>query len=312
MWGRAGPGRRLAGEPQRKWRRIGAAVLLVVLTAVLVTTNPGWSNESFRHFLRSRRSVPATQRLAEALGVVKLRVWNFGLLAIGWEGSNAFLGAVDQWVALPTGASFRQLGWPPSRDVDALCCTFVILFLLWRVNRQFMERHCIASRRNISAGRVWCLLAAQLSHISLEHLISNAVFLYSVAPTAHAALGRYQFLALYFLGGLCGIVASLALSPLLLHHGLTVECLGASGSLFAMLGFMACRADSGYGSGRVLWLGRTWRWPELALLQTLLSLGFGAVRDAARGIDIISHIAGFAAGWAIEKWLGFGASWIHI
>lgn len=288
-----GRGHRLDGHiPQRKWnwRQISFAVLLLFLTALVVITNPGWSNESFRQFCRSRRAFAVTHRLAEGLGVLKLRVWNFGLLAIGWEGSNAFLGVIDQWV---------EIGWSPSRDVDAMCCAFVILYLLWWMNRPFMEKHCLASPGNIRAGRVWCLAAAQLSHVMLDHLISNAIFLYLVAPPAHAMLGRYYFLALYFLGGVCGTVASLALSPLL-HHGQPVECLGASGSLFAILGFMA--AGRGYDRHVVPLAGSEWSWPQLLLLKTVLSLGIGALRDAARGIDVIAHIAGFAAGWGIATW----------
>jgi len=282
------------GPRRRRWVLF---VVAAVVIAMAVHTNPGRSEESFRQFLRAQRSFALTHRLAEAAGLIEVRMQSLWIAAVGWEAQRTFVGAFDQWVELPSvaqlpvwaknfGRSF-SLSCAEERDVDVLLFIFLTLFAFWQLAPQTMARHCAASWANMRAGRIWSLVGAQVSHAQVEHLLVNALFLYSVAPQTHAALGRRRFWVLYFLGGGCGVVSSMVLSPLFLRGRPFVEHVGSSGPLFALLGYIA-----GIGAG-IRWLGREWRWTEFIVAQLLLGLGTGT--------DTIAHIGGAIAGWAAAQ-----------
>lgn len=284
-----------------QWQR---PLVAAAFAAAACWTNPGWNADGFRQFLRGQRTLALAHRVAETLGLVDVSVLNLGLASLGFENERVFLGLLDQWVELPRVLLTMRLadfGWSTVHDVNWLFVAFVAITALWHRWPRAMERHCVASWPNFGAGRVWSLMAAQLAHEHTEHLLANVLFLYSVAPQVHARLSQRHFFLLYFLGGGLAILASLALTPMLCwtpqgrwwcfrrRGGAYVECLGASGSLFAMLGYLA-RVNA-----HIWWLGRRWQWAELALAQ----LALGALTTST---DTVAHVGGMVAGYAVADW----------
>lgn len=258
--------------------RLFRLLLLAAFVAVALWTNPGWHEDSFFKFVRSQRKFALAQRMFESIGLVKHndRVYNLAVASVGACDTGVyFVGVFDIWI---------ELGWAERRDVDILLVGYLAIALFWRLKPQVAARHCVASWAAFRRGRVWTLLIAQLSHAHVGHLLGNIVFLYSVAPHVHDQVTRRNFFLLYFLGGCCSILTSLAISPYA-HRGLPpAECVGASGSLFALLGYLA-RSGNSLG-----WLGREWDWMKFALAQLLLCFHLG-------GVDGVSHVVGLAFGW---------------
>lgn len=80
----------------------------------------------------------------------------------------------------------------------------------------------------LASGEYWRLITPMFLHGNLLHLLFNNWALYAVAFQMEALLGGRKFLALYFLAGIAGNIASAVWSLNL--------SVGASGALFGLLG----------------------------------------------------------------------------
>lgn len=77
-------------------------------------------------------------------------------------------------------------------------------------------------------GRWWSLLAANYLHGGILHLFFNMMAIYQITPLVQREFGRYRFVIIYTIGGICGFYLSyLARVPL---------TIGASAALCALLG----------------------------------------------------------------------------
>ncbi len=83
-------------------------------------------------------------------------------------------------------------------------------------------------RQRVFQGELWRLVTAMFLHGSPEHLIGNCVILYIVGMACEHAFGWQRAAIVYFTGGLCGSLASVAFHP--------GPSLGASGAIFGVLG----------------------------------------------------------------------------
>lgn len=280
-------------QRERSWTWMRCLVV-ALLTAAAYLTNPGNSEEDFRQFLQEQQMFPMVHGLVEKLGLTKIGLWNVGLAAVGRESSRLFVGAFDLWIELPGVLHFEQvpdLSWSEDHDVDAIALAFFILFVFWQFFPLVMAHHFAASSANLRAGRLWSLATAQLSHARIEQLLVNTLFLYSIGPQTHSALGRHRFFAFFFMCGACATAASLFLWSFLHRGRPAVECLGACGPLSALLSYSLA---AGCCSEHARWLGRDWCWAEFALLQLLLG--------ASAGLDMVASLIGGAAGLAVAHW----------
>lgn len=81
----------------------------------------------------------------------------------------------------------------------------------------------------LGRGQVWRVLTVSLLHVSLAHLIGNAVALVLVGLLLEPIVGRGWFALIYVIGGIGGAIGSLALnSPQILS-------VGASGAIMCLL-----------------------------------------------------------------------------
>lgn len=139
----------------------------------------------------------------------------------------------------------------------------------------------------IAGGEYYRFLTSMFLHGGLLHIGFNAWVLYAIGPESERIYGTPRFLALYFIAGFAGGVASYLRSP--------IPAVGASGAIFGLIGGLAAF----YYSSRKL-LGEISR-QQLGSLVTViminLLIGFSTPR-----IDNNAHIGGLIGG-ALVGWL---------
>jgi membrane associated rhomboid family serine protease/Flp pilus assembly protein TadD len=137
----------------------------------------------------------------------------------------------------------------------------------------------------------WRLVTNIFVHIGLPHIIANMWALIVLGRFAESLYGRGSFLAIYFLGGITGSVASLLWNPM----GVSA---GASGAIFGVLTALIA----------TLYVGKL-PMPKHVVRPILWTLVFWAVFQLAygfwkTGVDNAAHLGGVAAGLILGYPLG--------
>ncbi|NNJ10465.1 rhomboid family intramembrane serine protease [Chloroflexales bacterium ZM16-3] len=125
----------------------------------------------------------------------------------------------------------------------------------------------------IHQGQYWRLLTATFLHANLIHIFFNGYALYLLGPETERIYGTRRFLALYFLAGLGGSLASYLISPAI--------SVGASGAIFGLIG----------GLGIFYYLNR----------EALGDFGKAQVQNMVT-IAMINLFIGFANQGVIDNW----------
>ena len=128
----------------------------------------------------------------------------------------------------------------------------------------------------------WRLLTSGFLHDGLLHILFNMVFLYFMGPMLEPAIGRRNFVVVYFVSLLAGSFGSLLFQP-------DSPTIGASGALFGVLGALIVVA---HYRGISIWqsgLGLT------LVINLVFSLSIA-------GISLGGHLGGVVGG-AICGWL---------
>lgn len=136
----------------------------------------------------------------------------------------------------------------------------------------------------IAGGQYYRFVTSMFLHGGLLHIFFNAWALYALGPETERIYGTGRFLALYFIAGLAGGLASYALSPL--------PAVGASGAIFGLIGGLAAF----YYISRKL-LGDASR-QQLGSLVTVIIINLGIGFSTPR-IDNNAHIGGLIGGLLI-------------
>ena len=137
-------------------------------------------------------------------------------------------------------------------------------------------------------GQYWRFFTSMFLHTGLLHLGFNMYALYLFGDLVEDIYGRVNFLAIYFLSGFLGGVASYTFgSPY-------VIAVGASGAIFGLIGAWAAYNYKRRGTA----LGSANLRSAATIVAINLVLGF-----TIPGIDNLAHIGGLVAGGVA----GFGA-----
>ncbi len=137
----------------------------------------------------------------------------------------------------------------------------------------------------IAAGEYWRLFTAMFLHIGWMHLLFNSLGLLIFGRMVERMYGSVGFLAIYFVAGLSGSVASYLLNPIAIAAGASGAIFGVMGALGAF--FLARRNVLGE-FGRQSLVG-------IAMIAALnLAIGF-----AMPGIDNWAHLGGLAMGFSV-------------
>ena len=136
-------------------------------------------------------------------------------------------------------------------------------------------------------GEYYRFLTAMFLHGGWLHIAFNAYALYVLGPEAERIYGTARFLALYFIAGLAGGVASYALNA--------SPAVGASGAIFGLIGGLAAFY---YVSRRLLGeISRQQLGSLITVIMINLFIGF-----STPVIDNTAHIGGLIGGAAVG-WL---------
>jgi rhomboid protease GluP len=137
-------------------------------------------------------------------------------------------------------------------------------------------------------GEYYRFLTSMFLHGGLLHIGFNAWALYALGPEAERIYKTGRFLAIYFIAGLAGGVASYALSA--------APAVGASGAIFGLIGTLAVF----YYISREL-LGSAAR-QQLGSLITVIMINLFIGFSSGGLIDNFAHLGGLAGG-ALLGWL---------
>lgn len=136
-------------------------------------------------------------------------------------------------------------------------------------------------------GRWWTLVTAIYLHGSLLHILFNLLWINQLAPAVEGLYGRSRLILIFTGAGVLGFVAS---------NWVGVPfTIGASGSIFGLLGAMVYYGRTRGGTFGVMALRQYGQW---ALV--LFVLGF-----LMAGVNNFAHAGGFAGGYLAAMVLGY-------
>jgi membrane associated rhomboid family serine protease len=144
------------------------------------------------------------------------------------------------------------------------------------------------------------VITAMFLHAGILHVVFNMLFLFVFGPDIEYACGHAGFAVLYFLCGIAGGIAQIAIGP-----GSHIPELGASGAIAGILGAYIVT----YPTARINTIVPIGCFPLFLRLPALLVIGiwaltqfmngFGSLSshlDATGGTAYFAHIGGFAFG----------------
>lgn len=131
----------------------------------------------------------------------------------------------------------------------------------------------------IKDGQIWRLITSIFMHGSLIHLLVNMYSLYILGNQVETYIGKWKYLFVYLISGICGSLLSAVLNP-------NVVSVGASGAIFGLAG---CLLYFGYHYRT--YLGSAIKDQILPVIIINLIIGF-----SMSGIDNAAHIGGLIGG----------------
>ena len=137
----------------------------------------------------------------------------------------------------------------------------------------------------VSQGELYRLFTAMFLHGSIEHIVSNMVFLYVMGSLMEEKMGTVRFVVLYLLSGIIGNVTSYCYEMFSGNHYTSV---GASGAVYGVLGAIVL-----FSLMKSIGI-------EMSKKRLALAIIFCVYSSVAMpGIDYAAHFGGFAGGFAL-------------
>lgn len=136
-------------------------------------------------------------------------------------------------------------------------------------------------------GEYYRLFTSMFLHIGILHLICNMYSLFVIGKEVEILFGKWKYLLIYVLSGICGSILSMAFSY-------NTVSAGASGAIFGLLGALLY-----FGYYYRTYLGVTMKSSIIPVIIFNLVIGF-----LSPGIDNAAHIGGLVAGILIAMAVG--------
>lgn len=134
--------------------------------------------------------------------------------------------------------------------------------------------------------RPWTLVTSVYAHATLMHLFSNALALVLVGLPLERSTTPFRFHLYFLLTGICAGIAQVVVAAV---FGAPVAVIGASGAIFALLGYLLAGNDL---SNTVLKRIS----PRIRVVLVLVLAAVFTLTTAAPGVALIAHFAGFVIG----------------
>jgi membrane associated rhomboid family serine protease len=200
---------------------------------------------------------------------------------VGWQCPDCIsAGAKQTRVIRPFAAGGRNRtgivgSTNPTPVVIALVVVNVVVFVASGFGKMsVLDRFGGLSHQILQSDQYYRFITSMFLHVSFFHIASNMITLLIVGPAVEVMLGRSRFVALYFIAGLGGSIASYLFSPE------TSVGAGASGAIFGVMGAYVVLAQR----------QRKPMGPVVALIAINLVIGFTG------NIDWRAHLGGLVVG----------------
>ena len=138
----------------------------------------------------------------------------------------------------------------------------------------------------VKVGEVWRLITYMFLHAGIIHLLINMYSLFILGTQTETFIGKWKFLIIYLVSGICGGLMSAALTPNV--------SVGASGAIFGLTGALLY-----FGYHYRTYLGTALRNQIVPVIGVNLLIGF-----MMPGIDNACHIGGLIGGILTTMALG--------
>ncbi|CZS90756.1 related to mitochondrial rhomboid protease [Rhynchosporium graminicola] len=222
------------------------------------------------------------------------RLWPSGLFTV------LFIGGCVLFATTYTPPRKENRAWPDMPPAAATIISLIlvnaIVFGAWHVPPAFR----ILNKYFISLPgypRAASMLGNVISHQSLHHFGVNMFFLWFVGVRLHEEVGRGNFLAIYFSGGV--FASFLSLSSWVLRNSFIASSNGASGAIAAIIATLCLlKADE---KVRLFGVFPPENWPSISAIMLLAIFVAMDVYGVRRGNSVVlvdhwAHLGGYASG----------------
>jgi membrane associated rhomboid family serine protease len=213
----------------------------------------------------------------------------------------------------PWFVRWTPLHWIIAVNVVVFCLQH-LGFDVWvrKIDGQIIEDGGVSIEALVS-GKVWTMFTYMFVHEGPMHLIGNLLLIGFVGSRVQALLGARPFLLIYFLSGLVGAAAQLAVEAYV-RHDMTTPIVGASACAFGLMMALASLLPEERVTTMLYFIipvtARLW---TLAMVMVGAELVFGIssvfstwAHEAWGQLAYFAHLGGAFAGWYFVRLLGYG------
>ncbi len=136
-------------------------------------------------------------------------------------------------------------------------------------------------------GRWWTLITAIYLHGNLLHILFNMLWIYQLGPAVENLYGRARFVVIFTVAGVAGFLVS--------DYLIGVPTIGASGSIFGLLGAMVAYGRKRGGTFGAMVLRQYGQWAVLLFIMSFFM----------SGVNNFAHAGGFVGGLVAGLVLSF-------
>ena len=144
-----------------------------------------------------------------------------------------------------------------------------------------------SSRTQVLHGQVWRLVTSTFLHFSVMHIVGNMIVLIYIGSMIESKLGKWNYLLLYLLTGICASITSVVWNA----GGIAA---GASGAIFGLFGILLALLSTDFYERNAR---------RALLISTAIFVGYNIIPLGSH-IDHAAHIGGLVAGY-IFGWLAY-------
>lgn len=162
--------------------------------------------------------------------------------------------------------------------IIAVCIICYIVPILMGVYNDVVLSFCVHGP-SIRAGQFYRLITGGFLHANILHLFFNCYTLYVIGTQVESYLGKWKYIAIYFISMIIASLTSMTFSG-------DVPSIGASGAIFGVIGALIY-----FGYHYRIFLGNVVKTQIIPLVILNLAMGF-----MLTNVDNFAHIGGLIGG----------------
>ncbi|TWR26410.1 rhomboid family intramembrane serine protease [Mucilaginibacter pallidiroseus] len=139
-----------------------------------------------------------------------------------------------------------------------------------------------SNRAQVLNGDIWRLITSTFLHFSLLHIAGNMIALIYIGSLIESKLGRWNFLLLYLLTGLCASITSVV------WHTSKIMA-GASGAIFGLFGVLLALLSTNFYERNAR---------RALLISTAIFVAF-CIIPIGKHVDHAAHLGGVVSGYIL-------------